>query len=206
MVRAVFFECQNARRAINVALHKMAAETSARCECPLEIDGASRAQCFQVCAIESLFEEIEGELFVVMDGDSKAATIHRDAVADLESIRDKWRDDQKLGAAINRVEPEDTADFFDQAGKHELIVHRLTQIHADFFRNLLSSGKGAGLPKIRGSNSERKNREIGADCEIATADIFFVAFTLQILQKGGRNMLDLGRRTTSGYPRPFKIF
>jgi hypothetical protein len=111
-----------------VALDKMAAETPVRREGTFKIDAAFLAQRLQICAIESLSEEIEGKLFLVMGRDREAATVHGDAVADLDSLGDKRRDDLKLRTPIRRLDSEDAADFFDQAGKHELIVHRLTQM------------------------------------------------------------------------------
>lgn len=132
MIRAVFFQRHNARGAIYVALHKMAAEAPVSRESTLEIDAALLAQRFQVCAVESLFEEIEGNLFAAMGRDRQAAAIDRNAVADLDFLCDTRRNDLKLRTPITRVDPEDIADFFNQTREHELIVHRLTQIGADF--------------------------------------------------------------------------
>jgi hypothetical protein len=134
LLRAVFFGGQNARGAIHVALHEMTAETRTGGKSAFEIHAAFAMQGFQVCAIESFFQEIEGKLVIATMGDRQAATVHRDAVADLDSLCDKRGANFELRAPISCMNPEDTADFFNQAGKHELIVHRLTQIPADFVR------------------------------------------------------------------------
>ena len=55
-----------------------------------------------------------------MRRDRQAAAIHRDAVAHLNFVCDAGRDDLKLRALVGRGDPEDTADFFNQTGKHDL--------------------------------------------------------------------------------------
>ena len=92
MVRADFFQRHNARSAIHVALHEMAAETPVGREGALEIDAAFPAQGLQVCAVKSLFEQIEVKLFAVMGRDRQAAAIDRDAVADCDFLRDTRRE------------------------------------------------------------------------------------------------------------------
>src|SRR5437016_11247 len=117
----------------------MTSETRTGGKSAFEIYAAFAAQGSQVGAIESFFQEIEGKLVVAMMGDGQTATVHCDAVADLDSLCDKRCANLELRAPISCMNPEDTADFLDQAGKHELIVHRLTQIHADFFSAMSAS-------------------------------------------------------------------
>ena len=107
----------------------MAAETPVGREGALEIDAAFLAQRLQVCAVESLFEQIEGKLFAAMGRDRQAAAIDRNAVADLDFLCDTRRDDLKLRAPISRVDPEDAADFFNQTGKHDFAMVVLPAEH-----------------------------------------------------------------------------
>ncbi len=57
----------------------------------------------------------------------------------MDALCDKRRDDLKLRAPIRRLDPKHAADFFDQTGKHEVILHRLTQIARRFFRNVFAA-------------------------------------------------------------------
>ncbi len=72
----------------------MAAETPVCREGALKIDAALRAQRLQICAVESLFEKIEGKLVSAMGRDCEAATVYRDAVAD------RWMPSAISGATI----------------------------------------------------------------------------------------------------------
>ena len=122
LVRAVLFQGQNADSAIHMALDEMAPETPIRRKSALEIDAAVAPQGLHIGAIESLCEKVEGELVTAMRRDRQAAAIHRDAVADPDFLCDKGRDDLKLRPPLGRGEPQDTADFFNQTGKHELMA------------------------------------------------------------------------------------
>jgi hypothetical protein len=132
MVRAFVFQPYYARGAIHVTLHKMATETAVGREGALEVDVASRAQRPEICAVESLFQEVEGKLFAALGRDRQAAAIDRNTVSNLDFLCDTRCDDLKLRASSSRVDPEEAADFFNETGKHELVVHRLTQIRAGF--------------------------------------------------------------------------
>ena len=55
-----------------------------------------------------------------MRRDRQAAAIHRNAVADLDFLCDTRRDDLKLRASIDRGDLDDSADFFNQTGKHKI--------------------------------------------------------------------------------------
>ena len=121
LVRAGFFRRQNARGTIHMALHKMPSKTRADSNSAFKIDAAPAAQVLQVCAAESFIEKIEVNLLIVMGHDRQAATVYCDAVADSGLLCDVWRDDLKLRAPVSWMNPEDAADFFNQAGKHELL-------------------------------------------------------------------------------------
>ncbi len=108
--------------AIHMALDEMATETPIRRKSALEIDAALSTQALHLGAIERLFEKVEGELVTAMRRDRQAAAVHRDAVADPDFRCDQRCDNLKLRAPIGRGEPQDTADFFDQTGKHELMA------------------------------------------------------------------------------------
>src|SRR5438552_2263507 len=120
MVGAPFSQRYNARGAIYVSLHKMAAETPIGREGALEINPAFLTQRLQVCPVEGLLQQVEAKLLTAMGHHREAATIDRNAVAYLDFLCYTRRDDLELRAPISPVDPDDAADFFNQTGKHNL--------------------------------------------------------------------------------------
>ena len=121
MVGALFFQRDNARGAIHVSLHEMTAEAPIGRQGSLKIDAAFLTQFLQVCPVEGFLEQIEAKLPAATGHYREAATIDGNAVAYLDFLCYSWRDDLELrGAPISPVDPDDTADFFNQTGKHNL--------------------------------------------------------------------------------------
>src|SRR5436190_13607742 len=152
MINALFFQRYNARGAVHVALHKMAAETPIRRNGALEINAAFLAQGLQVCPVESFLEQVETELFAAMGHDRQAATIDRYAVAHLDSLGNSRRDDLKLGAPAGPMDSDDAADFFNQTGKHNL-RRRL------FLQQLTSTASNRNHPCLFPKKQDRDHDE-----------------------------------------------
>src|SRR6266478_5645135 len=120
MVGALFSQRYNARGAIDVSLHKMAAERPIGRKSALEIDRAILTQRLQVCPVDGFLEQVEAKLLTATGHHREAATIDRNAVAYLDFLCHTRRDDLELRAPISPVDPDDAADFFNQTGKHNL--------------------------------------------------------------------------------------
>ena len=119
-VGAFLVESDNGRDAINVALHKMSAQTPIRGQGALQIYPIVAPQFFQVRAIDCFLEKIEGETIAAPRSQCEAAAIHGYAVTASRLFRDTRRGNLQLAKAfgIARAHRNNLTDFFDQAGEH----------------------------------------------------------------------------------------
>jgi hypothetical protein len=103
-----------------MTLNKVSAHRRAGGESALEIYRTVASQLFQIGAVESLLEKIEGNLLAATRAHGQTTTVHCYAVADRSLRRELWRRQLQLSAAIAHANPKHAAYLFDQSGEHAL--------------------------------------------------------------------------------------
>ena len=98
--------------AVDVSLDEMSVQTRVGPQRPFEIDRAVAAQRFQICPVERFLEQIECELVVASGGNCEAATVHCDAVTNVDPGRKPRRCDLQLGRPLLHPDPEHAPDLF----------------------------------------------------------------------------------------------
>src|ERR1700681_1085212 len=113
MIRAVRPEDEDGGSAIDVPLHKVAADAAIRSQGAFEIHNAVAAEEPQVCAVESFCQQIKSELTATERSDGKATTVDGQAVAFVNFLGNPRCGNLELGSAIRRPNPENGAEVFD---------------------------------------------------------------------------------------------
>src|ERR1043166_5377877 len=163
-VSAGLFQADNPRAAIDVALHKMAAEPAVCEERAFEVHAITAPESSQVCALKCFFQQIEDELIVAAPSDGQAAAIDGDALACVDFSGKTGRGDSQLRPGTIFLHRDDGADVFNQTREHILEsrcrgANERTLCAIDSARPAFSRGKKWRLrfPKAVPSMSRRAN-------------------------------------------------
>ena len=76
-----------------MALNKMTADSPIGSERPFEVDQTLQAEAAKIGPGDRFFKEIEGNVAVLHRSDRQAATVNRNAVANLQAAADSRRGD-----------------------------------------------------------------------------------------------------------------